>query len=85
MKILCLGDLHLNDKQPANRIDDYWETCKRKLNFIFDTAKKEGAEIIVSPGDLTDTPALPYQAFSELVELLNDLFEIAFGVWRVFI
>lgn len=71
MKLLCCGDLHLTDNRPVNRTDNYWETCKRKLNFIFDTAEKEQADAILSPGDMTDTPVLSNIELRELIELFQ--------------
>lgn len=70
MKIAATGDLHLTKNKPVNRIDDYWETAKRKLRFIFEVAKDEEAKVIIAPGDMTDTPSLSYFEFSELVELM---------------
>ena len=66
MKIVCCGDAHVTKDRPVNRTDNYWETVKRKLIFIAETAKEAGAHVVVLPGDLTDTPALSYEEFAEL-------------------
>ncbi len=44
MKLLFTGDWHLTSKRPENRIDDYWETCKRKIIFILQYAKDNNIE-----------------------------------------
>ena len=77
MKILCCGDLHLQEKKPENRTDDYSETVLRKLRFIFETACKENCEVILQPGDLFDGPTPSYYFFSQIVSLFNE-FEITF-------
>jgi len=78
MKILCLGDLHLTDNRPANRTDDYWETCKRKLNFIFDTVDLEHVDAILSPGDVTNSPALSNLELRELISLFKTRLKVDF-------
>jgi len=72
MKLLCLGDFHLNDKQPVNRIDDYWYCAKRKLEFALVTAKEKGASVIIAPGDFTDSPSLSYSAYSDILSILKE-------------
>lgn len=76
MKIAIAGDAHLTKNRPVNRKDNYWETCKRKILFIIETAKKYHAEALVFPGDMTDTPALSYFEFSELVEIYNSIIDM---------
>lgn len=78
MKLLCCGDLHLTDKTPSNRVDDYAETVLRKLRFVFETARNEGCEAILQPGDLFDGPTPSYYFFSEIVFLFNEFDDIAF-------
>jgi exonuclease SbcD len=71
MKLLCLPDIHATDSRPVNRTDNYWDTVKQKLNFIFDTAEKEQVDAILSPGDLTDSPSLSNLELRELVGLFK--------------
>jgi len=73
MKLLILGDLHLTDKQPENRIDDYKATCIHKFWFILNTAKDYGVDAILQPGDFTDSPNLSYEMFSEILECFEGL------------
>jgi hypothetical protein len=73
MKILIVGDMHVTDDRPVHRIDNYWETVVRKVSFILKTAVDRGAEIIASPGDVTDTPALSYSEFVTLVSTFKSI------------
>lgn len=72
MIIVCAGDIHAAHDRPTNRVDNYWATILRKLNFIFDVADKNHADVVIFPGDFTNTPALPYVAFTDLVTLLRE-------------
>ena len=51
MKYILCADLHLRDDKPICRTDNYWETQKRKLQFIIDQAKKHNAGILCA-GDI---------------------------------
>jgi DNA repair exonuclease SbcCD nuclease subunit len=67
MKFLITGDWHLTNKQPENRVDDYFATAMRKLEFIFDLAEEEKVGGILQPGDLTDCPSLSYEAIGRIM------------------
>ena len=58
-KFLITGDLHLTNKKPKNRTDDYVKTQKAKIDFIFDLAIKEKVNAILQPGDLFDHFNIP--------------------------
>ena len=51
MKLLITGDWHLDEKKPANRIDNYFSTQTEKMTWIFDLAKEENVDAILQPGD----------------------------------
>ena len=53
MDLLIAGDLHITDKTPVCRTDNYLETMLRKINFISDIADKNEVDVIF-PGDLFD-------------------------------
>jgi len=76
MIIAAAGDAHTTKNKPVNRKDNYWEACKRKLSFIIQTAREENAEALVFPGDMTDTPALSYLEFIELLDIYNSARDI---------
>ena len=52
IKILTIGDPHTATRNISSRRDDYFETCKMKLNFVLKTAVNEKVDVIVIPGDL---------------------------------
>lgn len=60
MRIMAVGDLHLRKTTPAKRKDDYFETLKRKLEFILETAEDRGVKVVVFPGDVFDRFDAPY-------------------------
>lgn len=71
MKFLCLPDMHIDGDRPVNRIDNYWETVKKKLVFAFDVANNYRADAVLSPGDFTNTPSLSWIEFSDIVNMFN--------------
>jgi predicted phosphodiesterase len=71
MKILIVGDLHLTDKTPANRIDSYDKTVLRKFEWILKYAKEKEVDTIIQPGDFFDTPNPSYSLFTEVVGWIN--------------
>ena len=76
MKILATGDLHLTDKKPENRTDDYKSSVLKKLDFIFQTAINEKCKLIVQPGDFFDSPAPSYSLFSEIAKRIRAIHPI---------
>jgi len=71
MLFLFTGDLHLTDKTPINRIDDYEKTILNKFQFILDTGKQYKVDCILQPGDFTDYPHIPYSLFSDIAKRIN--------------
>lgn len=71
MKFLICGDLHVTDKRPENRIDDYRLTVFRKVGTILNTAYDEECDGILQPGDFTDSPSLSYDMFHDIVHLIG--------------
>ena len=55
MKLLLVGDLHLTDKSPKKRKDDFVKTQNTKMMEIFDIYHQHNCEFIISPGDLFDS------------------------------
>lgn len=58
MKIGITGDWHLTDKTPRCRVDDYPETQKKKLEWIFNKCIEEGVRLLLQPGDFFDSSKL---------------------------
>ncbi|RLA02449.1 MAG: hypothetical protein DRQ42_00595 [Gammaproteobacteria bacterium] len=69
MKLLATGDWHLRNKKPKNRTDDFVEAQKNKVTFILETAKLNGCNYILQPGDLFDS----YQTSDYLKQLYISL------------
>lgn len=51
MRFLITGDWHIREDQPTSRTDDFWETQKRKLEWLFEFAVMKGCSHILQPGD----------------------------------
>ena len=64
------GDLHITEKTPVNRVDDYAKTILTKLEFILKIAQKNKCNLF-QPGDFFDNPSPSYRLFSKVVDLLN--------------
>ena len=76
MKLLCTGDWHITNKTPENRIDNYWKTMKQKVTFILETARNEKINLILQPGDFTDSPSMAWDIFIELKQLFYEFEDI---------
>jgi len=72
MKLLICGDLHLTDKCPSNRKDDYENTVLRKFTFILNTANEQRCKAILLPGDVFDTPTPSYRFFARVLSILDE-------------
>jgi predicted phosphodiesterase len=55
MRLLITGDLHIRSNAPERRLDDYWVTVSKKIDFILDLAVKEKCDLILQPGDFFDS------------------------------
>lgn len=51
MKFLYFGDRHATFKQPGNRLDNFFETCKNKDLEIMEIARREKVSALLQPGD----------------------------------
>lgn len=59
VNLLYFGDKHYQYKKPANRMDDFSETEKKKVREIRRLAKEHNVRVIIQPGDFLDKPRLP--------------------------
>ena len=71
MKALNTGDLHLTNRCPINRIDNYEEEVLRKFHWILTTAYSNNCKTILQPGDFSDAPNLSYDFFIKICSLIN--------------
>jgi len=70
MKLLLCGDIHITDKTPDNRCDDFPKTLFQKLSFIVDQSIKNKC-VLLSPGDVFDRPGIPYSLFSTIATMFK--------------
>jgi DNA repair exonuclease SbcCD nuclease subunit len=54
-KVMFVGDIHLSDKQPKNRLDNYCEAIKEKLTECLTVAEERNVDAVVLLGDLFET------------------------------
>jgi DNA repair exonuclease SbcCD nuclease subunit len=54
-KVMFVGDIHLSDKQPKNRLDNYCEAIKEKLTECLIVAEERNVDAVVLLGDLFET------------------------------
>lgn len=80
MKLLVTADLHITNKRPQNRKDDYFETCMNKFEQILDIARREEVEGILVAGDFFDSPTVPYFVTKRVIELINDYYTALYVV-----
>lgn len=73
MKIGVFGDLHLTNKTPKRRKDDYPEACKRKIIQATEFFKSRGCKYVVQPGDFYDSPTVAKKVESETIRLFKSL------------
>lgn len=71
MKIAFTGDSHINDSQPSNRIDNYYEALLNKLEFVFSTCEKNNIEYLIIPGDVFDKPVVNVGVIIDIYRLIN--------------
>ena len=68
VNLLYFGDKHYQYKKPANRIDDFSETEKKKVREIRRLAKEHNVRVIIQPGDFLDKPRLPDNFVQAILE-----------------
>jgi DNA repair exonuclease SbcCD nuclease subunit len=81
MRFLSCPDIHLTEKRPQNRTDDYEATVLRKFRFILDTADENNCDVILQPGDLFDNPKPSYAFYSQIVSHLKGF---DFSIFTIF-
>ena len=71
MKILLTGDLHITNKKPKNRTDNYFPTVLHKFKQIVDIAIEEQCSVIIQPGDLFDSFKENHLVVQEIMYLMQ--------------
>lgn len=74
-RVMFVGDVHLSDRQPKNRLDNYCEAIKAKLTECLVLAEERELDAVVLLGDLFETfevgPLLRNQTLDILKGLPN--------------
>lgn len=81
MKLMFVGDLHADSKQPGGRIDDWAVTCVSKLKSLGKLSKEQNAQVIFL-GDLFHTPRQDSHSFmGELFKVFTqDFYSIPYSI-----
>jgi len=72
MKFLCIGDVHLSEKTPENRTDNYPNTQYEKIIWILGLAVKNKCDALLQPGDLFDNFLVSDRLKRRYIELFSE-------------
>jgi len=70
MKVGVIGDLHLTNRSPERRQDDYFQTLLDKLKQAMDIFQKEDCIYVIQVGDFFDSPTVANKVKSGVIRLL---------------
>ena len=70
-KVMFVGDIHLMDKQPKNRLDDYSLAIRTKLIECFDIAEERKLDAVVLLGDLFEVCEVGALLRNQTLNILN--------------
>jgi DNA repair exonuclease SbcCD nuclease subunit len=70
-KLLLTGDWHLRRTNPARRCDDFRATQVRKVEEVFDIAKRYEVDAVICPGDLFDTSGSDLETINFYLDLFR--------------
>lgn len=71
MKFLYFTDTHLRATNPKNRIDDFFETLKSKLNEVAEISIREKVDYVLHGGDLFDRPDTAISVVSDFSKIFQ--------------
>jgi len=83
VKIGLLGDIHLTNRSPRRRLDDYFETLMDKLDQAFAIFDDAGCEFIVQAGDVCDSPTIANRVKSSFIRFLRHRLPLHHSLGRV--
>lgn len=69
--IVFVGDTHLNYIAPRSRIDDYPETCVKKLDMLRNMCKQRGFKDVAFMGDIFHKPKQPVDYLFKIMVALK--------------
>lgn len=68
--MLC-GDIHVRDTVPRFRTDDYTAAMLKKLGYIRGKAVQDYCNVVIFPGDITDSQRLSNRMFYLIINLFK--------------
>ena len=72
VKFIFASDIHITNKAPKARLDDYVKSQYRKLSYLFKYSAEKGVDAILFAGDVFDTPFVPNKTIKSYIELINN-------------
>jgi predicted phosphodiesterase len=82
MLIGILGDLHLTNRSPERRLDNYWETLVGKMTQALEIFGRRNCGYVLQVGDFFDAPTVACKVKAEIIQLLNSFDRV--GQKRIF-
>jgi len=71
MEIAFIGDPHIDDSQPGNRTDNYYEALLGKLEFVCLTCEQKNIKFLIMPGDIFDKPVVNLGVIIDIYRLIK--------------
>jgi exonuclease SbcD len=71
LRLLYITDTHIRGTSPANRLDNFPDTLKMKLNEVVSLAESFSVEAVLHGGDVFDVPAPSPSVVGEFLSIFN--------------
>ncbi|KMK77286.1 metallophosphoesterase family protein [Alkalihalobacillus pseudalcaliphilus] len=71
MKFLYFTDTHIRGTSPKNRLDDFAETLKLKIQEVIEIANQENVDFIIHGGDVFDRPDLSPNVVGQFAKIFR--------------
>ncbi|WP_138158913.1 metallophosphoesterase family protein [Peptoniphilus catoniae] len=71
MKFLYFTDTHIRATSPKNRLDDFLQTLKNKINEVADISIRENVDFVLHGGDLFDRPDTPIALVADFSKIFR--------------
>jgi DNA repair exonuclease SbcCD nuclease subunit len=81
MKVLLLGDLHLTDRAPERRKDNYCESQMFKFMEVLSIYKETGCQALVQCGDFFDYSNVGNGIISDVIDVLRKEDVVVFAIY----
>ena len=71
-EFIVVGDAHFCDKAPSCRVDNYSETCLKKLEFVLDYCIDNQIQVVVMEGDFFHKQQIPIPYLTKIIRTINE-------------